>query len=857
MNHGEGSLTEEEQIIRELIDSGKIIEGADPEEHFNKYPELREALVSFFKYVDTPDVGEESHPDLDRFGEGQDGPGELGDFRILRKIGSGGMGTVYEGEQISLKRKVALKLLPPSRISSDRAVQKFYREALAGGRQNHPGIVAIYAVGEHEGIYYIAQELVEGGRSLADWLGDLKERNEVPHNFHHDLAEIIAKTAEALEYAHAVEVVHRDLKPSNILLTPDCMPKVTDFGLAKVQDVPALSRTGDLWGTPYYMSPEQATKSSAEVDRRTDVYSLGVTLYEGLALNMPFTGDTSLEILKNIVLKEPKDPRKIRANVPRDLSVICLKAMEKNPKHRYQSMKEMADDLRRFLRGEVIHAKPAGYVTKGVKFVHRNPILSGAVAVTLLILMSFVFYVALWSYPRIVSEQNRTAAINQFLEGMFSSLDPDIDGKDVKVLTILNRAIADIEDSFQDEPEVEASIRRTVGSAYRALGMYKEAEPQYRRALEILQKELGEDDSETLAWTTGFVYLLLDLKRYEEAESVLNEMHDPQIRVMGEEHPETLEYLNCKANLLYETGKVSQAETLHREILEIRGRVLGEEHEDTLFSMNNLGNTLSFQGRFDEAEVHYRKVLEARSRLLGEEHTLTLESMNNLAMLLTNLHQLDESEALHGKLVDISTRVRGEDHPKTLIALNGLAILFWNRGKLHEAEKTFSKVLEIQDRVLGKEDKNRLSTLSNLSWCLFKQDKFVEAEAIFQSLLDVQRRVLTEEHPNTMATMNGLARTLLSLGKMDEASRQFAEVNDLAARALEENDYRRAIFMVQYGHCLTLQKEFSMAEERLLPGHEVLKESLGLEHPFTKESVNYLIELYDAWGKPDQVEKWN
>jgi len=182
--------------------------------------------------------------------------------------------------------------------------------------------------------------------------------------------------------------------------------------------------------------------------------------------------------------------------------------------------------------------------------------------------------------------------------------------------------------------------------------------------------------------------------------------------------------------------------------------------------------------------------------------------------------------------------------------------LFWNRSKLHEAEKTFMKVLKIQDRILGKEDKNRLMTLNNLAWCMFKQDKYGEAESIFRSLLDVQLRVLTDEHPNTLVTMNGLARTLLSQNKMDEAALLFAKVNELADRAMEETDYRRAIFKVQFGHCLTIQNQFSLAEELLLPGYEVLKESLGKEHPFTREALRYLIDLYEAWDNPDQVKRF-
>ena len=189
-------------------------------------------------------------------------PETLGDFRILREIGTGGMGTVYEAEQISLHRRVALKVLPAHLSFSPDAVQKFRREAEAGGRQRHPGIVAVHAVGEERGFHYIAQELVEGGRTLADRLTQLREEGEQPTGYFREATALVTTVAEALQYAHNAGVVHRDVKPSNIMLTPEGRPKVTDFGLAKVEDALALSRTGDFSGTPYYMSPEQAASQS-------------------------------------------------------------------------------------------------------------------------------------------------------------------------------------------------------------------------------------------------------------------------------------------------------------------------------------------------------------------------------------------------------------------------------------------------------------------------------------------------------------------------------------------------------------------------------------------------------------------
>lgn len=329
----------------------------------------------------------------------------IGDFRILRWIGSGGMGTVYEAQQISLNRTVALKVLPPHLSFQDVSILKFRREAEAAGRQSHPGIVAVHAVGEQDGIHYIAQELVEEGATLNDRLDRIRREGLPSSGYFRDTALFVAAVADALEHAHQSGVIHRDIKPSNLLITRDGNPKVTDFGLAKVEDALALSRTGEFAGTPYYMSPEQVQSRPTGIDKRTDIYSLGVTLYEMLTLKLPFEGKTSHEVLKQISLVDPVDPHKANSLVPRDLSVICLKAMEKTRARRYQTMREFADDLGRFVNGDVILAKPAGLNTRLWKRAKRNPLLSTSFLVALLSIVCFVGYELVWSIPQLKHEK--------------------------------------------------------------------------------------------------------------------------------------------------------------------------------------------------------------------------------------------------------------------------------------------------------------------------------------------------------------------------------------------------------------------------------------------------------------------
>ncbi|MAE46683.1 MAG: hypothetical protein CMJ86_07310, partial [Planctomycetes bacterium] len=263
------------------------------------------------------------------------GEGEcVGDFRLLRLIGRGGMGEVWEAEQLSLSRRVALKLLLPERVDQ-RGLDFFAREARAGGRLAHPGIVSVFGTGEDEGLHWIAMELVAEACDLRHSLEALREEGELPGDYYDQVAEFIAQVADALDVAHTGGVIHRDLKPGNILVTDDDRPKVSDFGLAKLTDEHSISLAGQLVGTFAYMSPEQVAVKHAGIDHRTDVFSLGVVLYEMLTLVRAFEGDTTEQVAQKILWEDPVDPRTLRSKVPQDLAVICVKAMEKDPGRRY------------------------------------------------------------------------------------------------------------------------------------------------------------------------------------------------------------------------------------------------------------------------------------------------------------------------------------------------------------------------------------------------------------------------------------------------------------------------------------------------------------------------------------------
>ena len=383
---GQASLEEVlDQYLRELADGKE----PDQEQYLNTHPQLADALRGLFRTLDFVEATSRSLR-----GSALERGQALGEYRIVREIGRGGMGVVYEAVQTSLNRRVALKVLPAGALLSDTAAERFAREAATAASLHHTNIVPVYAVGETQGIHYYAMQYIEGS-SLSAYLKKLRDSGTPLGRDHFEqVARWGRQVADALAYAHGKGTIHRDVKPSNVLLDRRGNAWITDFGLARTGVHTTITVTGDVLGTARYMSPEQAGGGIGGLDERTDVYSLGATLYELITLQPAFDGETREEVLGQITLSSPKPIRQLCPAVPRDLQTIVGKCMEREPQRRYPRADEVAEDCRRFLARDPIRARRTPALVKAARWAgrHRFQVATSAVACGLVVLALFLVY---------------------------------------------------------------------------------------------------------------------------------------------------------------------------------------------------------------------------------------------------------------------------------------------------------------------------------------------------------------------------------------------------------------------------------------------------------------------------------
>ncbi len=790
-------------------------------------------------------------------------PASIGSYRIVRLLGEGGMGAVYEAEQDQPRRRVALKVIKAAWASPE-MLRRFEQESRALGRLQHPGIAQIYEAGSADAGFgvqpFFAMELIHG-KPLVEYANEHKLNTR-------QRLELMIQVCDAVHHAHQRGIIHRDLKPGNILVDETGQPRILDFGLARATDSDAQATRqtdmGQLLGTLAYMSPEQVLADPYALDTRSDVYALGVILYELLAGKMPYTLSRHLhEAVRTIQVTDPAPLSTVSRVYRGDIETIVAKALEKDKERRYASAAGLAGDIRRYLNDEPIVARPASTSYQLQKFARRNKALVVGIAAVFAVLVLGIV-ASTWEAVQArragkrAQEQSAIAqAVNDFLQndilGQASAYNQSGPGTkpdpDLKVRTALDRAAERITGKFGKQPEVEATIRDTMGQTYQGLGLYPEARKQMERALDLERRVLGAENPKTLRTMSRLASVYYSEGKYAQAEALLSQALEIERRVLGPEHPDTLRSISGLASVYYSEGKYAQAETLLSQALEIERRVLGPEHPDTLRSMSRLAGVYYSQGKYVQAEALYSKTLEIERRVLGPEHPNTLACMINLANVNFSQSKYAQAEALYDQALEIERRVLGPEHPNTLESMNNLALTSKLLGKYAQAEALLSQALEIERRVLGPEHPDTLASMGYLADFYYSQGKHVQAEALFSQTVETKRHVLGPEHPSTLESMGGLARVYCLRGEYAQAETLSNQTLEIQRRVLGPEHSSTLSTLSDVASMYQRQGKYFLAETyaaQVLVGRQ---HALGSEHQETMSAAADLALAYLSLGK--------
>ena len=630
------------------------------------------------------------------------------------------MGEVWLAEQLRpVRRQVAIKIVKAG-MDSAQVVARFEAERQALAVMDHPAIAKVFDGGTTpEGRPYFAMEYCRG-EAITAYCD--RQRLSVRERL-----EIFIELCDGIQHAHQKGIIHRDLKPSNVLVTAvddRHVPRIIDFGIAKAISQPLTERplyteVGGFIGTPEYMSPEQAELTPLDVDTRSDVYSLGVMLYELLVGTLPLDGPTLRregfdEIRRAIREDDPVRPstrlphvaqsitvaerrrmplRKLVSVLRGDLDWITMKALEKDRTRRYQTANALALDIRHHLANEPVSAGPpsAAYWTR--KFVRRHRVGVSAAAALVLVLIVFAGVMTIQA-GRIARERDRAndeaavaRTVSNFLVGLFRVSDPsEARGESLTAREVLDRGAVQLRDSLRDQPEVHARLQATIGQVYTSLGLYAEAQPLLERALDDQRRLLGEASPVTLTTANDLANVYWYQSKFADAEALYRTVIDLRARALGPEHADTLKTRFDFASVYAQQKQWDKFEPLATETLATQRRVLGNTHPDTIASINNLASAYAQQGRYDEALPITLEVVAARRRLLGERHPQTLTALHNLGFLYGRMGRNDEAERLLISVAEQRRRVLGGNHPSTLGTLRVLGDFFINVGRPLDAE---------------------------------------------------------------------------------------------------------------------------------------------------------------------------
>ncbi|MDX2198099.1 MAG: tetratricopeptide repeat protein [Phycisphaerae bacterium] len=789
-------------------------------------------------------------------------PQRIGEYRVLRLLGAGGMGVVYLAEQDEPRRTVAVKLMRGD-ILSPELLKRFKREAQVLGRLQHPGIAHIYDAGVAtlDGLEraYFAMEYIDGVS-----LTEFARREGLDKS---QRLELVAKVCDAVQHAHERGVVHRDLKPGNILVDADGRVRVLDFGVAlassaNLQTMTLQTEPGQLIGTLQYMSPEQVGGAAGRIDARSDVYAIGVIAFEMLTGEPPYrVRELSIaEAARTIQEVEPTRIGQLDTRLRGDIEVILSKALEKDRNRRYASAAEFASDIRRHLGDQPIVARPATTLYWMQKFARRNKALVGGVFGVFVALVAGLIGTT-WMYleadrARRLAENEReiarqesaiARATNQFLvDDLLASPNPwTTGGREMTVASVLDRASGGVAARFAAAPEVEAAIRATLGDSYAALGLFAEAQPHLERAAELQQKSKNPDPERVLAAERRKAANLQLLGRFDEAETIIQRVLAETTRIASHDSIARAECLEVLADIQNGKSLYADAEKTMREAIRIRRlrtpagdvdlaralntlgsalhyrgdqpqasqvklealaelrRLVGDDHPLVTQVLHDIGSGLVEQHRYAEAIEYFEQAAPLLARQLGPDHRVVLANQRSFGTALSFAGRHAEATPLLEKAITASAASLGADHPETLAAINCLATSYLRTNRPADAANLLEKLAAQSERALGPRHAETLKYRHNLAWCHQKTGKFDVAEQMFREALSGYEATLGPLHPDTQKLLDALAWNMESQKRYGEAAEFLRRVIGLRREAGIAPDMGDALFLNRQGtYCM-------------------------------------------------------
>jgi serine/threonine protein kinase/Tfp pilus assembly protein PilF len=836
---------------------------------------------------------------------------QIGCYKLLQQIGEGGFGTVWMAEQREpVRRRVALKLIKLG-MDTKQVIARFEAERQALALMDHPNIARVFAAGASEaGRPYFAMELVKGV-PIVEFCDTQRISTE-------ERLTLFVKVCQAIQHAHHKGVIHRDIKPSNVLITLHDgvpVPKVIDFGVAKAIDQQLTEKTlftefRQLIGTPAYMSPEQAEMSGLDIDTRTDVYSLGVLLYELLTGTTPFDAqklpergyDEMLRVIREDEPHKPStrvstlgaaaadlaamrqaDPRKLGTLLRGDLDWIVMRCLEKDRRRRYETAVALAEDLLRHLQHQPVIAGPpaAGYrLSKFIRRNRRQVIATSLVFCTLILGVIGTTAGMFWARGEQARVSAQTARASEALRHVTTEFKGSLPGssgeRNESVLT------------SSEGGEVEALAKTAVNLVHSLEASRQETRRELDRANEVkrlIQQMLSSVSPEVaLTDDTSLLRGILDqtaarleageisdpavdaelrttiggtyqaLGDYEAADPLLQEALEIRRRLLGSDHRDTLKSASLMGVLLFERGELGESEKLIQGALQGLRRLLGRNHPETLNALYNWAILLQLQGKLSEAESACREALKERRNLLGDQHPDTLASVESLSSLLLEQGKPGESEPYHREALEMKRRILGPQHPATLGSMQNMGTLLQIQGKMQEAEPYYIEALQGTRAILDELHPDLLASVQNMGSLLAAQGKLREAEEFYREALLGHRRGLGGDHPDTLTSLANMGILLFRQGQLSEALSQLRQALEGRRRALGEDHFDTLASMQFVGDCLREQGKLGEAEHyqrRSLEGH---RRTRGDAHPTTLQCIDHMGLLLGGQGKLDEAE---